>query len=215
MKKKHIIFTIILYFILLGTFLQFAFEYYVAGTAVYVLLLLSCIVAGYVCSKRQNIKLRKVSPLLYAVSILLGLVLISGFTVMAAQNFITLHRGEKLIHNINHYQQESGHLPKTLDVLAPDYLAFIPKVANGMNGETFIYSNGRDHDDFKTQVKETHGTILSQEDYYIKFKSYFGVVYYYDSVTNQWHSMQQPDKKQINHPQFALADLLSRIKIQK
>ncbi len=215
MKKKNIFFAIIIYCILLGIFLQFAFDYYVLGTAAYVILFLSGIVAGYVCSKKQSIKQRKVSPLLYAVSILLGLVLISGFTVMAAQNFITLHRGEKLIHNINHYQQESGHLPKTLNELEPEYLAFIPKVANGMNGERFVYANGREQDDFKRYVKNTHGTTLGKDDYYLKFKSYFGVVYYYDSVSQQWNSLQQSEEKQIINPQIALADFFSRIKMQR
>jgi len=41
------------------------------------------------------------------------LVLIQGFMVMTAQNFVSLSWVEKLIHNINHYNKASGHLPET------------------------------------------------------------------------------------------------------
>ncbi len=215
MKKKHIFLTTIIYFLLLGIYLQFAFDYYIAGTLIYAILLLSSIIAGHVSSKKSNLKQRKVSPFLYAVSLLLGLVLISGFTVMAAQNFITLQRAEKLIHNINHYQKASGHLPKTLNELQPLYMSVIPRVSSGLNGTSFEYSNGIEQDDFKNLVKESHGVVLGKKDYYLKFKSYYGVVYYYDSVTQKWNTVQMHDQAPMIHPQIAFSGLLSRIKWYK
>ncbi|GEM_PF-4477061 len=202
MKKKFIIAIIVLYLVMLGLYVQWAFEHYIAGTMFFSAIFLGSIIIGYISYHKIHHKFRKYSPFLYTISILSGLVLISGFTVMAAQNFITLHRAEKLINNINHYQKASGHLPESLNELQPEYMSSIPRVAGGLKGRTFEYSNGKGYDEpFVYFEDKTTAVSLDKNEYYLKFKTYFGVVYFYDSKTQQWqtiwrHTHHEPDDRQ-------------------
>ncbi|MFO8067915.1 MAG: hypothetical protein R6U11_10075 [Bacteroidales bacterium] len=196
MKKTFLITLFIaIYLVFLFSFLEISAYNIALGILSIITLFTVSLIFGKVFIKSSIPSLRKFSPFFYSLSIIVGIVFVSGFTIMAAQNFISLKRAEKLVNNINQYKQESGHFPATLEDLTPTYYTKIPKTPVGFSGNDFIYFSDSDYKNKQPIVK----IDSSVADYKLAYKSVFGIEYKYLSQFQSWESSDEYEIDKIKH----------------
>ena len=188
MKLKKILLTFSLFTLYIGAlalFLQVSSQNIALGVLSFITVFIICLIAGRVLIKSTIPSLRKFTPFFYSLSLIVGIVFVSGFTVMAAQNFLSLKKAEKLIHNINQFKHQSGHFPLSLDELKPDYYSQLPTAITGISGKDFVYIAEIDN----KPSSETQVNIIKEpSSFLLLYKSSFGVEYSYLSHDNRWES---------------------------
>ncbi|MBS4012162.1 MAG: hypothetical protein KGZ97_00180 [Bacteroidetes bacterium] len=192
MKFKNIIFAVFataIYIITLASFLKISSMNIAVGTLSIVTLFIVSLLSGKVLIKSTVPALRKFSPFFYTLSLIVGIVFVSGFTVMAAQNFISLKRAEKLIDNINQYKYMSGHFPNSLEELTPEFYSEIPKASKGFTGSEFFYIAENNNKTASDISLYENATI----NYKLIYKSTFGVEYKYISQLQRWEASSEYD----------------------
>ncbi len=197
MKVKKILLATLLIAIYAGfliSFLEISANNIALGILLIITLFTVFLIFGKISIKSSFPSLRKFSPFFYSLSIIVGIVFVSGFTIMAAQNFISLKKAEKLINNIDQYKQESGHFPATLEELSPNFYSKIPKSNIGFLGRDFNYTINKKSDNLN--YSPFHSDFEIQE-YKLSYQSSFGVEYSYISQFQSWESSSEYDFEKI------------------
>jgi hypothetical protein len=195
MKLKRILLAVIftaIYITFLVSFLELSSLNIALGILSIITLFIICLLSGKVLVKSTVPALRKFSPFFYSLALIVGIVFVSGFTVMAAQNFISLKRAEKLIDNINQYKNRSGHFPTSLEELTPEFYSSLPKVSSGFIGKDFDYIA-----EFKIKNISPAKTIADVNNYKLLYKSSFGIEYRYISQSQKWEASGDYDFENI------------------
>ncbi len=173
---------LLIFFGVLTIFLEASSKNISAGIILITGLFITFLVIGKIFIKSTIPRLRKFSSFLYSLSLIVGIVFVLGFTIMAAQNFLSLKRAEKLINNINQYKQEGGHFPLTLEELKPDFYVNLPRFYTGLKASDFTYKAGSRQDNIDKD-------IIEPNNYYIlTYRSSFGNEYRYASHAERWES---------------------------
>lgn len=170
---------------LLIGFLNLSAQNITIGILSVITLFITSLLAGRVLIKSTVPILRKFSPLFYSLSLIVGIVFVSGFTIMAAQNFLSLKKAEKLIHNISQYKNVSGQFPESLDALKPEFYSAIPKASVGLSGSDFLYTTDKHQQNSQVSILKRP---LAANEFKLTFISAFGIEYSYYSNNKRWES---------------------------